>query len=198
MTLLAAIRHAPTAWNRQKRLQGRADIPLDAAGQRLAEGWRLPHEIADCRCYVSPLGRARETASALGLAEVTVEPALIEMDFGRYEGLSIADCRERFGAAFRANEERGLDFTPPEGESPRAVQARLRPFLERIAAEGADSLAVAHKGVIRALLAEATGWNMLGKPPHRLDWQSAHLFRLDAAGRPTVARLNLSLGGGER
>ncbi len=32
-------------------------------------------------------------------------------------------------------------------------------------------VAVSHKAAIRALLALATGWNMLGRPPHKLDWR---------------------------
>jgi probable phosphoglycerate mutase len=53
------------------------------------------------------------------------------------------------------------------------------------------TLAVTHRGVIRALLAEATGWDMRGKPPAKLDWEAAHLFVLDAHGKPSVERLNV-------
>jgi len=53
--------------------------------------------------------------------------------------------------------------------------------------------AVTHKDVIRAVLVLATGWDMRDKPPQRLDWSAAQLFRLDAGGRPTIARLNLPL-----
>ena len=49
------------------------------------------------------------------------------------------------------------------------------------------TLAVTHRGVIRAILAEATGWDMRGKPPARLDWDAVHLFMLDAA-RPAEHR----------
>jgi probable phosphoglycerate mutase len=65
--------------------------------------------------------------------------------------------------------------------------------LAEIAAAGRPTAAITHKGVIRAVLALATGWDMLGKPPHRLSWSAAHLFRLDRAGRPRVERLNLAL-----
>jgi hypothetical protein len=34
---------------------------------------------------------------------------------------------------------------------------------------------------------------MLGKPPHRLDWTAAQLFRLDPGGHPEIERLNLPL-----
>jgi broad specificity phosphatase PhoE len=67
------------------------------------------------------------------------------------------------------------------------------PLLAEIAAAGRPTAAITHKGVIRANLALATDWDMLGKPPHRLSWSAAHLFRLDPAGHPAVERLNIPL-----
>ena len=72
-------------------------------------------------------------------------------------------------------------------------EARLRPLLAEIAPGAAPTGAISHKGVIRALFALASGWDMLGKPPVRLDWRSAHLFRLDRHGNPAVERLNVGL-----
>jgi probable phosphoglycerate mutase len=66
-------------------------------------------------------------------------------------------------------------------------------LLAEIAHSARPTAAITHKGVIRAVLSLATGWDMKDKPPHRLSWSSAQLFRLDAAGQPSVARLNLPL-----
>jgi len=44
--------------------------------------------------------------------------------------------------------------------------------------------------VIRVVLAAATGWDMRGKPPAKLDWNVFHLFRVAADGKPSVERLN--------
>jgi probable phosphoglycerate mutase len=92
-----------------------------------------------------------------------------------------------------AAEAAGVDLRPPGGESPREVQARIRPMLAEIAERDRPTAAVTHKGVIRAVLALATGWDMRDKPPHRLDWSAAHLFRLDQSGEPSIARLNVAL-----
>jgi probable phosphoglycerate mutase len=73
------------------------------------------------------------------------------------------------------------------------VQARLQPLLNEIAAAQEPTVIVTHKAVLRALLSLATGWAMLGKPPVKLQPDSAHLFRLDATGKLTVERMNLSL-----
>ncbi len=193
MTLLAAMRHAPTAWNAQKRLQGRADIPLAPASLEALARSRVPAEFAGWRVLSSPLARCIGTARALGLSPEP-EPALVEMDWGAWEGERLADLRARLGARMREAEARGLDFRPDGGESPREVQARLRPLLARLAAAGAPCLAVTHRGVLRALLAAATGWDMTGAPPHRLDGHAAlHVFRLAADGTPAVERLDIGL-----
>jgi broad specificity phosphatase PhoE len=178
----AVLRHAPTEWNRLGRLQGRADVPLDAAGCAAALTWRLPEEVAGWPCLTSPLRRAVETASLLGL-DASPEPALIETDWGEWEGSRLADLR-RQNPAVATLEAAGLDLVPPGGESPRQVQARLLPLLARLAARGVPALAVTHKGVMRALLSLATGWDMTGKPPIRLDWNSIHVFALHPNGQP--------------
>ena len=79
------------------------------------------------------------------------------------------------------------------GESPRDVQARLAPWLAEVAARKRPLVAVTHKGVIRAIVAQATGWDMTGTLPAPLAWDCAHLFTLAADGAPAVERLNLSL-----
>jgi probable phosphoglycerate mutase len=92
-----------------------------------------------------------------------------------------------------AIEARGLDLTPAGGESPRAVQARLLLLLARLAAAGRPTGAVTHKGVLRALLALATGWDMRGDPPVKLRPATLHLFELAADGTPRLVRANLAL-----
>ena len=62
MTLVALIRHGPTEWNEERRLQGRADRPLSAAGRARVAGWRVPGEYRDFEWVASPLKRARQTA----------------------------------------------------------------------------------------------------------------------------------------
>jgi len=191
--LLAVLRHGPTAWSAAGRLRGRRDIPLSPEGRAAVASWRLPPALAHCRWLSSPLCRAGETAEILGLAAAR-EARLIEMAWGEWEGLSLAELAARPDAALAERAAAGLDFQPPGGESPRQVQTRLQPLLAETARGGGMVGAVTHKGVIRALFALASGWDMLGKAPVRLDWQSAHLFRLGAAGTPAVERLNVQLG----
>lgn len=192
MIRLALLRHAPTAWNEAGRLQGHTDVALSEAGRAGLQGRRPPHELAGFRWLASPLLRACETALLLGVA-AEPEPALIEMDYGDWEGRTLAEVRAEDPDGAAANEARGLDFRPPGGESPRDVQARLVSLGQRLQADGRDTAAVTHKGVIRAALALATGWDMTGKPPRRLDWSATHLFLLDPAGHWTLARADIPL-----
>lgn len=193
MTVLALMRHGRTPWNEAGRLQGRQDIALSPDGEAALAGLRLPAGLGEVHWHVSPLRRARQTAAALGAADAVVTPALIEMDFGAFEGRRVADLRAELGDDMTRNEARGLDFLPPGGESPRMVQARLMPWLADLASDGGRHIAVSHKAVIRAMLSLAYDWPMLGKPPVKLDWTCLHLFTLDADGRPRPQRMNLPL-----
>jgi broad specificity phosphatase PhoE len=165
---LCLIRHGPTAWNLAGRMQGRADPPLGGHGKTIVRGWRVPEGFAGARWISSPLRRARETARLIAGREPEIDGRLTEMDWGAFEGRTLHDLRTGLGACFEAMENRGIDFTPPGGESPRMVTARLRELLTELAADSRDAVAVTHKGVIRAALVLATGWDMLQPPPVRL------------------------------
>ena len=193
MTLLALIRHGVTEWNEAGRIQGHADVSLSDRGRRALAGLGPPNSLAAARWFSSPLRRATETAQLLGAGTVATEPRLIEMDWGAWEGRTLAELRAELGAAMRENEARGLDFTPEGGESPRRVQDRLRPWLRDVGAAQRPTVAVTHKGVIRALFALAVGWDMIETPPVRLQWTCAHGFVIDKQGEPRPARLNQPL-----
>jgi probable phosphoglycerate mutase len=186
---LVMLRHGATEWNAAGRLQGRADIALSDAGRAALAGRRVPAAYRDRRWYASPLRRAQETVALLGLQAET-ETALIEMDWGGYEGRTLAELRAAYGAAFAANEDRGLDLQPPGGESPRQVQQRLAPWLRSLPA---DAGAVAHKGVIRVMLALAFDWPMLGRAPVKLDWHCLQEFSITEDGHPTLVAANIPL-----
>lgn len=194
MSRLLLIRHGPTAWNESGRIQGRSDQPLSSGGRAAVAAWTLPPEAGDARWLCSPLVRARQTAAMLHGGRVEAEPRLVETDWGAWEGRTLAGLRDELGAEMTANEARGLDFRPPGGESPRAVQERLRPLLAELAGRPGTVAAVTHKGVIRALYALACGWDMRRRPPAKLLDACAQLFTLSPDGEPRLDRLNIPLG----
>jgi broad specificity phosphatase PhoE len=187
---IVLIRHGRTAWNEQGRMQGRADLPLSPAGRAEVLGWRLPGEWADARWLSSPLRRATETAALLTDRPVAVEPRLIEMDWGAFEGRTLAELRAEAPAAMAANEARGLDFRPAGGESPREVRTRLERLFTDLGADPADdavAVCVTHRGVLRAALSLATGWDMLAKPPLRLADGAALILNRQPGGQIALA-----------
>jgi probable phosphoglycerate mutase len=88
--MLYIIRHGITAWNTERRLQGRTDVPLNAEGRRMAEEAALRYkDVHFDICFCSPLIRARETAETLlknrGIP-IHTDDRLKEMCFGELEG----------------------------------------------------------------------------------------------------------------
>ena len=192
-SLLAVIRHGPTEWNELGKIQGRTDIPLSERGKCVIRRLQLPDFVSEIDWITSPLSRAIETGKLLGITQMLIDDRLIETNWGDWEGHVLRDLRAKYGQEMLNNEKRGLDLTPPKGESPRQVCQRLQPLLLDIAASHQQKLigAITHKGVIRSLLSLATGWNMSKKPPIRLDWDAIHIFSVDGKGTVKPHQLNV-------
>ena len=192
-SLLAVIRHGPTEWNELGKIQGRTDIPLSERGKRVIQQLQLPDFISEIDWITSPLSRAIETGKLLGITKMLIDDRLVETNWGDWEGQVLWDLRAKYGQEMLDNEKRGLDLTPPGGESPRQVCQRLQPLLFEIATSHQKKLigAITHKGVIRSLLSLATGWDMSEKPPIRLDWKAIHIFSVDDKGTVTPHQLNV-------
>jgi len=181
-TRLAMIRHAPTDWNARRHIQGQSDTALSAEGRAMAQGWHVPTALDGRRWIASPLGRAIETAALLGHPGCDTDARLMEMDWGAWAGATLEDLRRKHGAAMVENEDAGLDFRPEGGESPREVQGRIRAFLSDIAASATDTVAVTHRGVLRAALGLATGWDFIGPEPLKLSRSAILMVRLENGG----------------
>jgi broad specificity phosphatase PhoE len=172
---LALLRHGHTAWNRAGRIQGRTDVPLDADARQHLSALRLPAHWDEAQLCASPLQRAMETATIVSGHSATPEPALMEMDWGDWEGQQGEVLKADPNSGFRDIEHWGWDFTPPGGESPAALRDRLLPWAAALAT---DTLAVCHIGVMRVLLAQATGWNFDGPAPFRIKRNRLFVLRI--------------------
>src|SRR5262245_59930765 len=125
MSLLAMIRHVATDWNAERRLQGRTNRPLSARGKAQVRRWHVPALLQDACWSTSPLARAKETAALLGHPDSNIQPALIEMNWGDWEGRTREELIAEFGSELLDRNPLGRDFHPANGESPRQVRARL-------------------------------------------------------------------------
>jgi broad specificity phosphatase PhoE len=187
---VALIRHAPTAWNADGRVLGQADPPLSPDGVARATQWQLPRDLQALATTgrlgwaVSPLRRAVETAHLLGTTAPVIEPRLAEQDWGQWTGC----LRSAVAAESRA----GWDAAPPGGESPTAVLARVRGWLDTLApSEGPDTwVAVTHMGVIRIVIAAALRWDLDAPAPLRLLPDRLHRVRRRGDGLLQLVGLN--------
>ncbi len=190
MAWIALLRHGVTEWNQRGLIQGRTDTELSAAG---AETLRQTHPadgFLRARWHASPLRRAAHTAALLNPDAPALScAALIEANWGDFEGLHRSTLEARIHALVLMP-NRGLDFTPPGGESARMVRRRLLPWLSATAAAHPAALAVTHKGVIRSVLSAACDWDMAADFNQKIDWTLPHIFRFDAGGKLRLARLN--------
>ncbi len=175
------IRHAPVV-NPDKLLYGRLDLPADTADAAAAAGLaaRLPRGAA---WLCTPLRRTADTAAALlaamgEAAEPAVEPALIEQDFGAWQG---RPSREVYGSLPQDDPfwSDPAGHAPPGGESFDAVLRRVQPAIRRLSDihAGRDVVAVAHAGTIRA--AATLALDLDGNRALRLAVDMLSLTRID-------------------
>lgn len=193
MIRLFAMRHAPTAWNAEGRLQGHRDEPLSAAGRASAAAWRAPAAFREAPLFASPLSRAVETARLTFGRDPAKDDRLREASWGAWEGRKWAEIENGGGAEVADALAGGLEFAPPGGESPREVIARLTPFFRERADDGHDIAIVVHAGVLRAMIAMATGWDHCGRPPHRPRDATGHIYRVADGGELTLETANVPL-----
>ncbi len=156
MTRVALMRHYPTAWNAEHRLQGATDVPLSEAGRGLLAGLRLPPPWDAARIVASALGRAAETARLLADGRpVTLDARLAEVCFGDWEGRRTAELAADPALGYRPSSDWEPDDRAPGGESLAEAWLRLAPALAEIAADPSPAVVVTHKSVMRIVLRRA-------------------------------------------
>jgi broad specificity phosphatase PhoE len=153
------IRHGETDWNAEGRLQGQTEQPLNARGlcQAAQAGETLGRLTGtkDLPFLCSPMLRTRQTMeqlrAALGLPidGYAIDQRLIELSFGRWEGLIWPDVSARDPALAAEREKDKWHFTPPGGESYAALGTRIMPWAEALPG---PVVAVSHGGVARVLM----------------------------------------------
>ena len=153
MTFVAFIRHGQTDWNRDDRMQGSSDIPLNDTGRAQAlEAVEVLRPTAWDVVVSSPLVRARETAEIIAAAlEIELGasyPEFVERDYGPFEGANATECIARYP---------GKDY--PDAESISSVVERGLHGLVKVAADhpGRNVVIVCHGTIIRYTLATIAG-----------------------------------------
>lgn len=160
------IRHGETDWNREGRLQGKQDIALNALGRKQAADVALHlRDTLGARAetlpwIASPMLRVLETLrivrQTLGMPPdgVTIDDRLIEIGFGRWEGMTWREVLRSDPAGAAVRKINKWDCVPPGGESYLMLLDRVRPFIDEIRHE---TIIFAHGGIARAFLVELAG-----------------------------------------
>jgi broad specificity phosphatase PhoE len=158
--VLVLVRHGETEANAQRRLLGRLESPLTPRGraQAVAIG-RMLRPVG--RLVSSPLGRALDTASALGLdIPVEVDERWIEVDYGEYDGEPLGAVPAEVWRRWRSDP----GFRPPGGETLEEMGGRVRAACAELfgdddsgARQDSDVVVVSHVSPIKAAVAWALG-----------------------------------------
>jgi broad specificity phosphatase PhoE len=143
------VRHGETEWSRDLKHTGRTDVPLTENGRREAERLRGPlAERSFTKVLTSPLQRAAETCRLAGLADAAeTTDALLEWDYGEYEGITTKEIREKRPGWFLWRD--GC----PGGETAAQVGARVDPLVDELAGLDGDAALFSHGHVLRVLTA---------------------------------------------
>lgn len=147
------VRHARTDANARGIWQGRADGDVDQVGESQISA--LAARVAGERFDVvlsSPLQRARQTAAVFG--DPVIEADLIEIDLGRWDGLTASELIEGHRPdldAFARGEEVRLGGS---GETPQQITDRIESIINRIFERlqpFEKAVVVTHGGVLDAV-----------------------------------------------
>lgn len=188
MTELVLIRHGETDMNRELRFQGQVDAPLNAIGLEQARrlAGRMAGERADA-VYASDLMRARQTAQPIGaglaLAPVA-EAGLREQNFGRVDGMRVADIQAQHPEAWAAWLRFEASYAMPEGESTQDFHARVMDAFRRLASRhpGERLVVVTHGGVLDMVYRTARALGLDGPRQSEIPNAGYNRVRMDAAG----------------
>lgn len=192
---LYLVRHGQTDWNHGFIYQGRTDTPLSEVGrsQSRALSLRLSGLFFDL-FYSSPLRRALETAEILASSLRSGEPLrsderLCELNFGRWEGLSVSQVEELFGEDRRRWFNNPFAWSPTGGEGFSSLMSRVSGFLSeevmgRLSPLGGARkvLVVSHGVVIRAFACVLLGIGASALWSLRLDNASLSVFQVGSWG----------------
>ena len=162
MTKIILARHGETEWNVGEVFRGRIDIELNETGTKQAE--LLAEYLSDSEIdaiYSSPLKRALKTAEVIAShhkLDVEIAPGLIDFDFGKWQGLSHQEVKDKYKALYAEWVSRPDQARMPDGESLNDVRERAMSVVGDVIAKHEETVVlVAHRVVNKVLICALLG-----------------------------------------
>jgi alpha-ribazole phosphatase/probable phosphoglycerate mutase len=190
------IRHGETLWNHARKYQGHADIALSERGLKQAEALarRLEHEDF-AAFFASDLRRAWDTAEIIARphgGKVDALPALREINFGEWEGLTRDEIKARFPEISEQWWKAPYSTRLPGGEMLAEVSTRASAAIEDIALGHPDAqvVVVAHGGSIRASIGHYLKMDLNQYWRLRQDNAALNILELYGTGRAQLILFN--------
>lgn len=160
-TTLILVRHGQTTYSAEHRYCGHSDIALTETGMRQAAASATAvAERGDIDLVVSsPLQRCQTTAKMIAEktgAQLETHDALIEANFGNWEGLTFQQAQDD-NAELHDAWVTDASLAPPAGESLAQVHRRVREFRKQLVAKhpGKTIAVVSHVNPIKSLTRQA-------------------------------------------
>ena len=165
-TQIWLVRHGETKWNVYGRFQGCKDIPLTDEGFNQAKALKSRFTNSFDAIYTSPLTRALQTAKVIcedNNIEPIIEDGIREIDFGKWEGLTIKEIADNYPIEFNEWRTDTINANLLGGDlSIKCASIRAKNAILNIAQNNPckNIIIVAHGGIIKAGLIGLFNWDM--------------------------------------
>ncbi|GMQ46795.1 histidine phosphatase family protein [Vibrio sp. 10N] len=163
-------------------LYGHTDVGVEAELSHQALQSLLSIQTEINRVVSSPLSRCTSLARPFAVradVELTIEPALAEMDFGDFDGVPFDSMSSQQWQKLEPFWSAPATCVLPNAESLEDFHLRIRQAWQRITQIPQHTLVVCHGGVIRQILADVLG----------LDWRNPKLYAGLTIGNATITQL---------
>ncbi|SHJ80272.1 histidine phosphatase family protein [Tepidibacter formicigenes] len=189
------VRHGQTQWNIEGRTQGQGDSKLTEKGKEQAE--KLAHKLVKYNIdyiYSSDLGRTIETSSIISSVlqkEVEYNEGLREINFGKWEGLTIEEIKNRYSDIYKIWRNAPHNALIPDAENLTALKERLLKCINYLNKkhEKSNILLVSHGMSIKVLLLSLLGSDLSNLYRIKQDNTALNIVEFREYG-PVIIRTN--------
>lgn len=190
MLRLLLVRHGETDWNKDRRIMGRENTPLNETGREQSRHFKESLGSAPLDgIYTSPVNRAVQTTEILSQErdlEVIQDDRLIEVGYGDWVGKTFEEVRQE--SNYIPYYERLDTPVAPGGETLYEVRDRARDFVRDLQEKHPDytAMVVTHADWIKCLLMHVLEIPLKNIWRFRIDNASVSLLECEGRARRVI------------